>query len=102
VTLCLALLATLLPGAPLVAAQRHGRTYIVSLATVHAGSILRLSERADRVSARQRAVQSRAVTRRLVDRFDDRGRNRYSTVMAGVSARLTAAEAARLAGPARS
>jgi subtilisin family serine protease len=96
VTLCLALFATLLPGAPIAAAERRGRTYIVSLATVHAGSILRLSQRADRLSARQRATQSRATTKRLAARYDIRVRHRYTTTMAGFSARLSAAEAARL------
>ena len=96
VSLCLALLATLLPGAPLAAAQRRDHTYIVSLATVHAGSLLRLSERADRVSARERAAASRAVTKRLAERYDIHVRHRYTTTMAGFSARLTASEAARL------
>jgi hypothetical protein len=96
--LCLALLASLLPGAPapMAAAERRGRTYIVSLATVHAGSILRLSERADRASARQRAAQSRAATKRLAAHYGIRVRHRYTTTMAGFSARLSAAEAARL------
>jgi hypothetical protein len=77
VTLCLALFATLLPGAPIAAAERRGRTYIVSLATVHAGSILRLSQRADRLSARQRATQSSRHACRPRRRHDCAGTARW-------------------------
>ena len=100
--LCLSLvmLGGLLPGSLLAAPERRPRNYIVTLATADAGTIVWLSSRSGRRSARERAVHTRAATRRLVDRYGVKVRHRFTTVMAGFSARLTPEQAASLRGDA--
>jgi len=88
--------AVLLPGAALAAPDARPHNYIVMLDTPDAGQTIRLSTRAGRQRMRQRAAIARAATRRLVRQYDVKARHRYTSAVAGFSARLTSKQAATL------
>jgi subtilisin family serine protease len=94
--LSVVLLVTLLPAAALAAPPERGRTYIVTLATPDAGETIRVSNRAGRDRMRQRMKLSRELTRHVVQEHGIRARHRYTSVISGFSARLTARQAAAL------
>jgi hypothetical protein len=95
-SLCVVLLGILPPRSLLAAPEGRPRTYIVTLDTVDAGQTIRLSNSAGRQRMRLRAAATRSITRRIVAEHGLRTRHRYSTAIAGFSARLTHRQAAAL------
>lgn len=72
------------------------RDYIVTLSVPDAGEAIRTSGRTGRQRMRRRAVRARDATARVERRHGVRARHRYTSAVAGFSARLTARQAARL------
>lgn len=99
--LCLVMAASLLPGTVLGAGEGPATTYIVTLDVADGGEAIRATSRDARQRIRQRAAATRQATDGVVRDFGIQARQRYTTALSGFAARLTARQAADLAGDAR-
>ena len=98
IALCVALLTAMVP-ASLVAAQGGGkvREYIVTLNVKDSGRIIKPTNRDNKARIRQRAKASRLKTSEVTRRNGVKARYRYGNVITGFSARMTRAQARKLA-----
>jgi subtilisin len=94
--LCLLIGAAMLPGSAAWAEDAPRRTYIVSLDVPDAGKALRPANRQARQRIRDRALDTRQATDRIVRSTGLRPRHRFTSAISGFSARLTRQEAASL------
>jgi hypothetical protein len=92
-----ALLAALIPAATMAAQDGEKREYIVTVKVKDSGRSIRPSNRTNKVRIRQRAQAARVKTAEVTKRNGVRARHRYGNVITGFSARMTRAEARKLA-----
>lgn len=94
--LCVALLAAIIPGATL-AQEGQKREYIVTVKVKDSGRSIRPSNRANKVRIRQRSKAAGEATQQVSRRNGVKARYRYGNVITGFSARMTKAEARKVA-----
>ncbi|MEX1296497.1 MAG: S8 family serine peptidase [Candidatus Limnocylindrales bacterium] len=97
IALCVALLVATIPAAASAAPQGKAREYIVTLKVKDSGRSIKPTSRANKVRIRQRAKAARAETSEVTQRQGVRARHRYGNVITGFSARMTRAEARKVA-----
>lgn len=96
VAVCVTLLATMIPAA-VSAEQGEKREYIVTIEVKDSGRSIRPATRAAKVRIRQRAKAAGEATREITQRNGVKARYQYGNVITGFSARMTRAEARKLA-----
>ncbi len=97
VTICVVLLAALLPVATIAAPEGKRNEYIVALSVEDFGRGIKPSSREAKQRIRQRAKAARETTDQVITRHGVKARFRFDAAAIGFSARMTPAEAAKLA-----
>lgn len=97
VALCVALLAAMIPAAVASAQPGKVRDYIVTLDVKDSGRNIKPSSRDNKVRIRQRSKAARIETAEVTQRQGVKARHRYGNVVTGFSARMTRAEARKMA-----
>ena len=97
VTICVALLAALLPVAAVAAPEGKRSEYIVALSVADAGRVIKPSSRDAKQRIRQHAKAARETTDQVAKRNGVKARQVFDAAAVGFSARMTPAEAAQLA-----
>lgn len=97
ISLCIVLLAALIPAAAVAAAQGNAREYIVTLSVDGSGQSIKPASRSAKQRIRQRAKAARETTDQVTQRHGVKARYRYDSAVTGFSARMTPAEAAQIA-----
>jgi subtilisin len=96
--LCLILVSALFPVAAVAAPEGKVREYIVTLAVADTGQVIQPSSRTARQRIARRADRVKGATVRLTREHGLKARHRFDRAATGFSARMTASQAAEVAG----
>jgi len=96
--LCLILVSALFPVAAVAAPGGKVREYIVALSVADTGQVIQPSSRSARQRISRRADRVKGATVRLTREHGFKARHRFDRAATGFSARMTASQAAEVAG----